>query len=34
MKNTKKYEIIDSINEVSWTILDKFKKIRTFLPKY
>ena len=31
MKKTKKYEIIDTINEVSWTILNKFKKIRTFL---
>ena len=33
MKKTKKYEIIDTINEVSGTILNKFKKIRTFLYK-
>ena len=33
MKKTKKYEIIDIMNEVSWTILNKFKKIRTFLYK-
>ena len=33
MKKTKKYEIIDTINEVSWTIFNKFKKIRIFLHK-
>ena len=33
MKKTKKYEIIDTINEVSGIILNKFKKIRTFLHK-
>ena len=33
MKKTKKYEIIDTINEVSWTMLNKFKKIKTFLHK-